>query len=114
MSVITKVRKQKAVLWTRRAADVHGKPTYTDPVEISCRWDSTQIQYLAPDGTLQLSSAVVLVDRDVQIGDVLREGTLDTVGDTVHPKINPGASEVKSFQKTPNFKATEFLRKAIL
>lgn len=116
MSIITKVLKQKAVLWSQgeQAPDGYGNPRVSAPVEIKCRWEDTSEEFIAADGTKQLSKSVVMVDRDLRAGDVLWLGLLADVPDRENAKNNPGAWEVRSFQKLPNFKNTEYLRTAYL
>jgi hypothetical protein len=115
MSLITKMRKQKAVYWppsTRR--DQYGRPIAEAAVEIDCRWEDRTDEFITTTGERQLSNALVYVDRDIVLGGVLLLGTLDTVMDITDPKNNEGAFEVLRFDKMPNLKGTEFLRTAYL
>jgi hypothetical protein len=72
------------------------------------------VEVLDVQGNVFVSKAKVCVDRDVLLGGVLMLGVLDDVADLDNPKKNEGAFEVKAFLKNPNFRATEFLRMAVL
>ena len=96
------------------AFDDQGFPVVTDPVEIKCRWKDVSEETIAANGTKMTSKSKVYVDQDVSVGGVLMLGVLTDVIDPVNVKENDGAGEIKRFDKTPNFKATEFLRLAWL
>ena len=121
MSIISRMRKQTAVYWALAstesggvAYDDFGQPQLTDPVEIKCRWDDTSEEFIDPKGTKQVSRSKVYTDRDVVVGEVLMLGVLTDVDGSISVKENDNAWEIKRFDKTPNLKATEFLRTAYL
>ena len=121
MSIITKMLRQTAVYWALASGDDvgtddFGQPivTASDPVEIQCRWEDDNVEFIAADGTKQLSRAVVYVSEDVALGGILMLGTEDDITDAVNIKENAGAWEIKAFGKLPNFKATEYLRTVYL
>ena len=110
MSIITRMRRQKAVWWSKSNVDDYGRPTWNTPVEIDCRWEDAAQEFVKEDGEVNFSRSIVYVDRDMEVGDVLLLGELDSGVDEADPKNNNGAWEVSRFEKTPNLKATEFLR----
>ena len=115
MSLIVRMRKQKAVLWGNPVADGNGDWTFDQPVEIDCRWEDTQKLFTDKDGKLSVSQAKVYIDRDIVTGSYLMLGTLVMLpSDASNPKRINGTYEVRSFSKLPNLKATEFLRTATL
>ena len=121
MSVITKMLKGTCTYWPPGSEgsgsvdfDDYGQPIYSTPVEISCRWEEKAVEFIAPDGTMQVSQAVVYVSIDVSPRGVLINESLANVGDLDNPKNNDGAWEIKRFDKLPNFKGTEYLRTAYL
>lgn len=120
MSIITRMRKQVAVAWLQNGAspDADGQPVVGSPVEISCRWEDKVVEFIGKDGTRQMSSAVVYVDRDMETGDLLRLGPLSSLTDagtgSVHAKNNTGVSEVRRFDKLPNIRNSENLRTCFL
>lgn len=121
MSLIDKIRKQKAVYWPLgstetggKDVDDYGKPVYATAVEIDCRWEDKREKFITPKGDEEISHAIVYVDRDMRVGEVLMLGTLDNVNYLTNPKKNSNAWEIRAFEKLPNLKATKFLRIAIL
>jgi hypothetical protein len=121
MSIITKVLKGTCVYWPPGGSesggvdfDDYGQPSYGSPVELDCRWEDVSVEFLDSQGTLQTSHAVVMVGSDVAVGGVLFNGNLAGVSDLTAPKNNDGAWEIKRFDKTPNFRYTEYLREAYL
>jgi len=114
MSIITRMLKQVCVYWPLGSFDNQGFPVVTDPIEIKCRWKDVSEETVAADGTKMTSKSKVHVDSDVSIGGILMLGVLTDITDPVNIKENSGAHEIKRFDKTPNFRATEFLRLAWL
>jgi len=120
VSIITKIQKQTAVYWAPSSVtefDAFGKPVVIDPVQLKCRWDEVNEEFVAPDGTRQVSRAKVFIESDVELGGVLMLGTLteaEASGFADDPKEEDGAWEIRAFRKIGNLKATEFLRIAFL
>lgn len=119
MSIITRMRRERAVYWAQIAPNDYGEMAYGEPVEISCRWDEEQREFIRADNTKQLSRAVVYVDRDMKPGDFLRFGTLEDIEDSSGsvdsvPRNYAQAWEVLGWERMPNLRATEFLRIAYL
>ncbi len=114
MSVIKKMRKQKAVWWARNAtADRYGSYTFAAPIEISCRWDDVGEEYVNPKGETVVSRSVVYPDRVLRTGDMLRAGVIES-DEPADPTAVDTAFEVQRFDTTPNFRATENLYTAYL
>lgn len=116
MSFLTRMLRQTAVLWPQgsNAPDDYGVPKPGTAVQIKCRWEERQTNFVGKEGTTLVSEAVVYVDRDLAPGDVLMLGTLASITDASVPKNNAGAKEVRGWSKEPNLKATEWLRTAFL
>ena len=116
MSIITRMRKQKAVYWPLATAspDDYGQPVYDTHVEIDCRWDDVVQEFIDSKGTIQASHSIVYTDRDIVLGGVLMLGELADITDEDNPKENENAWEIKRFDKIPNLRATEYLRMAYL
>lgn len=114
MSVIKKMRKQRAVWWQRKPKpDRFGKFSFEEPVEISCRWDDTTEEFIDPQGETQASRSVVYVDRIISVGDRLMRGEMDS-NTPDNPLAIQDAFEVKRFDQNPNFRNTETLLTAFL
>lgn len=121
MSIIRTMRKQKAVYWAPlqnpRGHDQYtddGRRKYDDPVEIRCRWENQRVEVLNENSEKVQVDATVYVDRDVAVGGKLRLGALSTLEFEGPPDENTEVYEIKRFEKMPNLRATEFLRKAFV
>lgn len=113
MSIITRMRKQTAVLWVRGSPDTYGNFSFASPVEISCRWEDVAQEFLDAQGEKQMSRAVVYADRVLKPGDRLMRGEIDS-NTPENPLDTSDAFEVRRFENTPNLRATEFLKTAYL
>lgn len=112
--VAVRAMKQKAVYWPPSELDDFGKPTWGTAVEIDCRWEDVQEQFINSNGETALSRAKLIVDRDLENKGVLWLGELDDVVDINDPKDNPNAWEILRFMKTPDFKGRRYLREVLL
>lgn len=108
MSIIKRMRKQKAVYWQRGPVNSFGQFTYSDPVQIKCRWDDGFAEYISKTGTREASTATVYVDRPMAVGDQLFKGVVDDIDPVLTPLQNE-AHEIKAFDITPNLKNKENL-----
>src|SRR2546430_1853690 len=102
MSIITKMRKKKAVLWRRLTPDKYGKFTFDLPVEIACRWEDVAQEFMDHVGEKSLSQSVVYVDRVIKIGDRLMKGELTS--SVPDDPLLTESFEVKQFNQLPNLK----------
>ena len=114
MGILTKMLRQEASYWALVGFSQYGQPEYADPVEITCRWEDVNEEFIDAQGTRQMSHAMVYTDRDVTVGGVLMLGELESPVNEGDPKRNTGAWEIKRFDKLPTLKATKFLRTAYL
>ncbi len=114
MGIITRMRKQDAVYWPYASINQFGEKTVGDPVAIIVRWEDKSEEFLDIDGQIQMSNAVVYVDRDMVVGSILMLGVIADITDSTNIKENDGAWEIRRFDKFPNLKVTEFLRTAYL
>ena len=108
-------RFQKAVWWamTGTAYDNYGEPLVSDPVEIDVRWENVRKDILDPQGNTVEVDAVVVVDRDMSVGDILWLGTLyDLPGTSETPTLD--IREVVSFSSIPDLKGRYYRRVVML
>lgn len=96
MSIITKMRLQKAVYWRRGKPDGFGGYVYDDPVEIDCRWQDVQEEYIGATGVRLLSRSVVFPDRLIFVGDMLKLGNLDDLLDDMGGNSDDNVSDDNS------------------
>lgn len=120
MSLITRMLRQRAVYWPpltdprgRELHDNWGQRRYGDPVEVRVRWEPTVANTVTADEEKEVFSATVYVGQDVEVGGLLKLGTLAAL-ETNDPRENTGVYEIKRFVKTPNLRVSKFLRTAYL
>jgi hypothetical protein len=114
LSVIKKMRKQKAIYWQRDVApNRFGQFTFAAPIEIDCRWDDVIEEFLDPRGETQSSRALVYVDRVMLVGDRLKRGEMDSETPD-DPLTIQDAFAIRRFDQNPNFRNTENLLTAFL
>lgn len=108
MRLFRTMRRQKAIYWRRGAVDRYGRYTFDDPIEIDVRWDDGIQEVRTPQGQLVTFNAIVYVDREMALGDMLKRGELDsnTVDD---PKTDDEAKTIQRFEQIPNLRATATL-----
>jgi hypothetical protein len=114
MSVISAARKQRAVWWEKTGETGSGQPIYAQPVEVKCRWDDVQVEFIDLAGNNTVSNSRVAVDRRMKPGDVLWEGKLEDLVSQTDPLSNENAAPIRGFNRVPNFKATETYMEALL
>lgn len=128
MGIISKMRKQNAIYWPPSTFDDYGHPVSAPFVELvlvpgvgnfRVRWEDKSEQYLDAIGTTRTSSSVVYVPRlpdgtEVAVGGFLWLGDAADLTDPLAPSGNPGASEIKRFEKLPNLKNSQQLRTVML
>lgn len=114
MGIIKTMRKQTAVYWPFVSINTFGEKTVGSPIEIKVRWEDKNEEFLDMGGQIQMSRAVVYVDRDMVNGSILMLGVIADITDSTNIKENDGAWEVRRFDKLPDIKAKEFLRTAFL
>jgi hypothetical protein len=110
MSIITKALVQTATYWAPTTHDGYGGRAFSSPAAIACRWEDKQDKVVDSKGAEIQSSAQVMVAQDVAPGGYLYFGT----SSGADPRQVSGAREIKAFEKIPNLRATEYLRKAYL
>lgn len=107
------MRREKAIWWRRTGQDEYGASVFDDPVEIKCRWVERADQMVGKQGEIEVSKAKVYVDREMNEGDILKYGPIQSDTAT-NPREEADAFEIKAFERTPDFTAREFLYAARL
>ena len=115
MSVISRMRRQKAVYWPPAVEDDYGRPVMGTAVEIDCRWEDEITQFVDAVGPTRMSRSVVYPDMVLAYGGLVWEGELKnlTSGLSTQPQDH-GALEIHAVRKIPNLKATENLHIVML
>lgn len=118
MSIIDKMLKNgRAMYWSPVGKDRSGQIVLNDtPVEVKCRWEDTNEQFVDQTGNTVVSQARVFVDRDLEIGGFLWQGTqaeYDALSEKDPKKIRK-ALRIRAFGKLPNLKQKKHVRTAML
>jgi hypothetical protein len=101
------------VWWQKTGKAGFGKPIVLDPIEIYGRWVEKQGKIIS-QGEEVVTSAEVLVDRDMAIGDWLWKGSLSALSSSEETIPFSFAKEVVSFDKTPDIKGINYVRKVLV
>ena len=105
-------RFQDALYWPASGFDAYGNPDVdmtADPVELKVRWEQVSPESLDAQGNTVNYDAVVVVDREIPIGSVFWQGTLDSL----FPLGSPPTSElmyVKTYSDIPDIKGRHHRR----
>jgi len=111
-----KTLNQVVVYWGNPVVDGWGKYTFADPVELNGRWiDKTEL-FIGGNGKEQISSAVVLLDQDVDEEGYLYLGDLDDLdsAEEDNPMTVGAAFQIKKVMKCSDIRGDNFLRKVWL
>lgn len=103
----------KGTYWPIVDTDGLGQPVFGGIQEIDCRWDHVSELIVMPGGEVVSSSAKIMVDRDMNRGERLRFGDLDSVPNPNDPldELNGETWEVKRWQKSsPPSDGTKWVR----
>ena len=108
-ATVAKFTVQTAVYWGAPIPDGFGQKTFTNPVEISCRWDDITELIMNRHGVEIASQAQLIVTTDINVEGYLYLGTLASLEDAeqLDPKLVATAYPVQKFEKSPEFKSTD-------
>lgn len=113
MPVYTKTklpkRNMNAIWWPRGVDTDTGLPTYLSPIQIKCRWDDMQEKFLDLNGNDTVSNSIVYPDRETPLGGVLWLGTMGELTSQTLPFDNPGAMEIRKFNRIGDVKSKKFI-----
>lgn len=103
--------KQKATWWPV-TPDSYGGDVFGTPLLLDCRWEDREDVFIGQIDRRELvSNAVVFLDRDISVGDYLFEGDQTLVAD---PSALVGSFKVQRFDKIPDLRNLEAVRRAVL
>lgn len=114
MSLISRVRKQKAIRFEQGGINLMGKRVFHEPVEFDCRWQDVSEEFIDAQGSRTVSNALVFCDREMLVGDVLVLATLEDPINAFDPLENDKAYPIRKFEAVPNLRNTETLYLAYL
>lgn len=103
--------KQKATWWSV-TPDSFGGDLFGAPTLLDCRWESRSEVFIGQIDRRELvSKAVVYLNQDVAVGDYLFEGDQTVLA---NPSGLTGAFKVQKFDKIPDLRNLEAVRRAVL
>jgi len=111
MSLLTRIRRQKAVYWAARGKDENSQYIFELPVEIKVRWVDETVQDLDSEGKPVIFSSHIYVDRVMKNGDMIQLGQLK---DLSGAEDRSKAHRVRKFVQTPTLRATQWLYEVYL
>lgn len=98
--------------WRVTGPDGFGGDSFGTPVVIDGRWEDRQETfYGALDRRELISKAVVYVDRDMSVGDYLCQGNQSA---QPNPTLVVGALKVQRYDKMPDLRNLDVVRRAVL
>jgi hypothetical protein len=113
LAAILSGRLPHTVTWWRvTGPNGFGGDSVDSPVLIEGRWEERQETfYGAIDRRELVSKAVVYVDRDMSVGDYL---CLENKADQTDPTVVSGAMKIQRFDKMPDLRNLDAVRRAVL
>jgi hypothetical protein len=101
---------QDATYWPPGANDGLGSLALGNPVSIKCRWQDAQELFRDAAGNEVTSSAVVYVDRELEVKGFLYLG----VSAVADPRGSLDAREIRQRASSPDLRAQRVLNKVYL
>lgn len=117
LSFIKRVCVQRAVYWGAPEADGFGGYSFSEPKEVSVRWDDKTERVTDSNGNEIVSRAEIMVTEDVDEGGCLYLGELDSLseGEKANPQSVEGAFLIKRVDRSPLYRSTnKFVRTVYL
>ena len=116
MGFVTKFLKQKAVYWGSPTPSGYGAYTFAAGIEINVRWEDKQVKFVNNKNIEVLSSSVIMLDVDIEVGGMLYLGELTDLSSSqiLNPLLVSGSYEIGRYDKVPNLNVTDYVRTAWL
>lgn len=97
--------RQKATYWVSNGRDMFGKPTFTAPVSVMCRWEDLSELFIDKVGQEVTCKSKVFFDTDKDLQGYLFLGeTAET-----DPLSLATAFEIRQIKRTPDLRAIQTL-----
>ena len=101
----------QTVTWWSVTPDGYGGDKFAAPAALVCRWEDTAVAFSsALDHRELISTAIVYTAQDIAVGDYLFLGT----SAATDPTAIVGAYKIHRFDKTPDLRSLNTLRRAVL
>lgn len=108
----TRALQQTTTYWAPADAssDLYGKPTYSAPVQLPCRWENRVELVRSKSGQEIASQARVFLAQTVSLDGYLLLGT----SSAVDPTLVTGAFEIQAISSIPDLRNLKTLTAAYL
>lgn len=117
LDFIESICVQTAVYWGNPQPDGYGGETFDPPIEINCRWTSTNELIRAGNGEQVVTKGKILSPTTLEEGGYLYLGSLDDLDSEQqeNPKEIPEACRIIQYGTTPLLRSTdEFVKRAFI
>lgn len=101
MRIIAECQKDRLIYWEYSGADEYGQPTYSNPKQLTCRWDDCQKQVFAEDGSPVFSKIELIVPQALKLKSLVKKGQLTGSINQSNPRANDGVHEILMVEETP-------------
>jgi len=102
---------QDMVLWVNNGSNSYGEYTFATPVDIKVRIEEKATPTMSTNQSQLKSETTVYSQTEIGEGDMLAEGTVDSLSATSTPV--DAARQVKRVGKTPDLRVNEILYTAV-
>lgn len=113
-TAILRLLKQTAVYWGSPIPNGTGGFTYSDPVEVVCRWEDKKETILTNEGDTIISNSMILSITNMDEQGYLYLGELDDLNSTDVPFDLEDCRQIVMKHKVPTVNAKAILYKYML
>ena len=110
MKILRTMLTHKCVYWSTPVPDGFGGYTFTNAIELNCRWEDVNERFVSDDNTENISQAKVYVDEDVEVGGYVMLASVGDITVTDNPESLSEAYKIKRFDKLPTLNGKKYLR----
>ena len=112
MGIISRCQKQTLVYWPKIGTQKTGETIFGAPQEYTCRWEEQLKEVQSNFNTRAMSRVQAITQVRLEVGGLMRLGSLADTAFWDAPKSNPDVYEVIDSSATPNLRNTETLYEA--
>jgi hypothetical protein len=112
----THYMRDDAVYWGPASLGAYGTKTFDAAVGVAVKWFERQDIYRKPTGEEAVSSAVVHVQDDMEVGGYIWRGSILalSVAEKANPQIVSGAKKIEAYEKTEVLSGGRYVRRVFL
>lgn len=114
LSPYTRNMPQTAIYWPPGVPDGLGGVSYGQAVEVRCRWQDVAVLFRSPAGEELTSSAVVYVDRALEVKGMIALSSFEEDASYSAPADVDGSREIRQVATSPSLGGRQQLNKVFL